>query len=198
MQPLRLASVLVGAALFGAAGALPAVADGFFPTQLEPADQERLEMFDTARADAIAEARAGGSPEEVAELDDILAGEPMQIVPADVTGEWSCRTIKLGGTLPIVIYQEFRCRVFEDGVGLQLEKLTGSQRPYGVFYDTAELRLGFAGAVAWGDDEGRHRYGEDPERDQVGYLVQVAPDRMRLELPLPRVESHFDILELTR
>jgi len=197
MTPQRSAAFLAGLALAVPLFAGPALADGEFPNSLAPADQARLEKFEQSRENAIAEARAGGSPEDVAELDEILAGDPQPIVPADVTGEWTCRTIKLGGLLPLTIYGEFRCRIFEDAAGLQIEKLTGSQRPYGIFYDTGETRLGFVGAVAWAD-EGRRLYGEDPQRDLVGYLVQVGPDRLRLELPEPRVESNFDILELTR
>ena len=79
-----------------------------------------------------------------------------------------------------------------------LEKLTGSQRTGGTFYDLAdETRLGYAGA-GWVAGEAPMRYGTDPERNQVGYLVVLGPERMRLELPLPQFESKFDILELRR
>lgn len=187
------------AAMFAVAtAALPARADGTFPTSLATEDQQRLEAFETARAEAIAEARAGGSPEDVSVLDEVLSGRPSKMEPAEMAGIWRCRTIKLGGLLPLTIYRDFKCRITDDGAGLRLEKLTGSQRTGGTFYDLAdETRLGYAGA-GWVAGEAPMRYGSDPERNQVGYLVVLGPERMRLELPLPQVESKFDILELRR
>jgi len=177
--------------------ATTAMADGRFPTGLDPADQRRLQAFDDARAKAIAEARAKGSSEDVAELDRVLAGDPVPVVPAEIEGIWRCRTIKLGGMLPLVIYSDFRCRITDDSAGLGLTKLSGSQRTGGLFYDISETRLGYAGAGWIGGDE-RAYYGRDGADNQVGYLVRVGPDRMRLELPLPHLESDFDILELRR
>jgi hypothetical protein len=181
----------------------PARAGVTFPTGLEPGDQDRLAQFDAVRDRAIAQAAAGATPAERAELKGILAGDPMPIVPADIVGEWRCRITKLDGFfLPIVIYDDFDCRIFEDTAGLQLVKLTGSQRTAGTFYDVifepGQDRLGYAGAEAWGDEPAAPAYGENPERDQVGYLYQLEPDRLRLELPLPRQESRFDIMELVR
>jgi hypothetical protein len=190
--------VALAAMLAVATAALPARADGTFPTNLATEDQQRLEAFETARAQAIAEARAGGSPEDVSVLDEVLSGRPTTMTPAEMAGIWRCRTIKLGGLLPLTIYRDFKCRITDDGAGLRLEKLSGSQRTGGTFYDLAdETRLGYAGA-GWVAGEAPMRYGTDPERNQVGYLVVLGPERMRLELPLPQVESKFDILDLRR
>jgi hypothetical protein len=177
--------------------AAPALAEGSFPNDLSPFDQRRLERFDAARAEAIAAARAGGKPADVAVLNGVLRGGAVTLAPAQMAGEWRCRTLKLGGNLPLTVYADFKCRITDDGAGLRLEKLTGSQRTAGTFYDTAGKRLGYAGAEAWGEEKPL-RYGLDLQRDQVGYLVPVAPDRLRLELPLPMRESRFDILELRR
>lgn len=190
--------VALAAMLAVATAALPARADGTFPTSLATEDQQRLEAFETARAEAIAEARAGGSPEDVSVLDEVLSGRPTTMTPAEMAGIWRCRTIKLGGLLPLTIYRDFKCRITDDGAGLRLEKLSGSQRTGGTFYDLAdETRLGYAGA-GWVAGEASMRYGTDPERNQVGYLVVLGPERMRLELPLPQFESKFDILDLRR
>ena len=95
-------------------------------------------------------------------------------------------------------YWGVRLRIVDDAGGLRIEKLTGSQRLSGVLYDLGEeARLGYAGALNYAE-EPWIPYGRDPDRDQVGYLIPVAPDRMRLELPLPAFESRFDILELRR
>lgn len=179
----------------------PAMADGFFPGGLAASDQRRLQGFEESRRAAIAAARQGGSAAERAELEKVLAGEAVALTPAQLAGDWRCRKLLLGGGgLPLVIYGDFRCRITDDSAGLQLRKLTGSQRSAGSFYDTGGPRLGFAGAEAWGSpgSEAVPRYGQDPQRDQVGYLVPVAPDRLRLELPRPRHAAGFEILELRR
>jgi hypothetical protein len=173
-------------------------ATGRFPDELAIADQQRLRDYAELRTAAIREARDSGSPKDVAELDAVLAGSAVTLAPAAMAGEWRCRVIKLGGMLPLTIYRDFRCRISDDAAGLRLEKLTGSQRTSGIFYDLGEARMGFAGAEAWGIGDRLRKYGENPERDQVGYLVPISAKRMRLELPLPRQESRFDILELRR
>ncbi|MFC3125084.1 DUF4893 domain-containing protein [Pseudoroseomonas globiformis] len=175
-----------------------ALADGTFPSGLKPADRERLQSFDEVRAATIAAARAGGAAADRAVLDRVLEGEAAALPPGGMAGNWRCRTLKLGGKPVLVVYAEFRCRITDDAAGLRLEKLTGSQRTSGTLYDLGEARLGYAGAEAWGADEAPRRYGQDPARDQVGYLVPVSQGRMRLELPLPRQESRFDILALQR
>ncbi|WP_372054083.1 DUF4893 domain-containing protein [Tistrella mobilis] len=201
MMPLnarKAVPVALAAMLAIATTALPARADGVFPTSLTTLDQQRLEAFDTARAEAVAEARAGGSPEDVSVLDEVLSGRPTTMEPAEMVGIWRCRTIKLGGLLPLTVYRDFKCRITDDGAGLRLEKLTGSQRTGGTFYDLADkTRLGYAGA-GWVAGEAPARYDTETERNQVGYLVVLGPERMRLELPLPQFESKFDILELRR
>ncbi|QTI78792.1 DUF4893 domain-containing protein [Roseomonas marmotae] len=185
---LALAAMLVAA---------PALADGRFPNDLTEFDQQRLERFDSARREAIAAARAGGTPADVAELAEVLKGQAVEMAPARMAGEWRCRALKLGGRPPLVIYRDFKCRITDDEEGLRLEKLTGSQRTSGIFYDIGGARLGYAGAEAWGEEKPL-RYNMDLSRDQVGYLIPLAEDRMRLELPLPLYESRFDILELRR
>lgn len=54
------------------AGALPSSADGVVDKIMTPADKTRLASYGTVRAEAIAEARAGGAPTDLAALDAIL------------------------------------------------------------------------------------------------------------------------------
>jgi hypothetical protein len=185
------------AALAVVATTVLATATGVFPTDLSAADQERLAKFDETRTSAIEEARKGGDPADVMVLEKVLEGEATQIAPAAMAGEWRCRTLKLGGILPLIVYPDFKCRITDDAAGLRLQKLTGSQRTSGTFYDLGEARLGYAGAAHYGYEQPRN-YGDDPDSDQVGYLIPISAERMRLEFPLPRYESHFDILELRR
>lgn len=175
----------------------PALAEGSFPNDLSDFDQGRLDRFDAARREAIAAVRARGKPADVAVLNQVLKGEASSLPPARMAGDWRCRILKLGGTPPLTVYADFKCRIIDDAEGLRLEKLTGSQRTNGLFYDIEGRRLGYAGAEAWGAERPL-RYGQDMQRDQVGYLVPVSAERMRLELPLPLRESRFDILELRR
>ncbi|MDX3904210.1 MAG: DUF4893 domain-containing protein [Pigmentiphaga sp.] len=192
---LRLAAIRVAIGTAAFCVAIGADATGTFPTGLEPADQRRLERYESAREAAIAEARRGGTRADVAQLEQALSGTPVR--PQGIAGGWRCRTLKLGGIRPLTVYGWFRCRISEDSGGLYLRKLSGSQRTAGTFYDVPGMRLGYAGATAWGG-ETRRRYGDDPARNDVGYLYQLGPDRLRLELPLPAHESRFDILELVR
>ncbi|WP_395675166.1 DUF4893 domain-containing protein [Inquilinus sp.] len=182
------------------AAATPALADGTLASRMTAADTARLAAFDTVRAQAIGEARASDDKAAVAVLDQMLAGTPQPIRGAtDLAGTWRCRVAKLGGILPLTIYDWFRCRITDDSAGLRLDKVSGSQRTAGGFYDDADAgRLVFLGALYYGHEGKPVRYGTDAERDQVGYLVRVGRDRLRLEYPSPRFESHFDIMELER
>jgi hypothetical protein len=162
---------------------------------LTPVDLERLAGFAQTRQEAIAEARGAGDPADVAALDGILSGTEEPILGRDIRGEYRCRVAKLGGPAPIVIYDWFRCEIGQDDIGYQLEKLTGSQRLSGHFFDESATTLVFYGADHYADERPLE-YNVDPERNTVGRLMKVGEDRYRLELPSPFRESKFDILEL--
>jgi hypothetical protein len=169
---------------------------------LTPRDLGRLAQFQKARADAIEEAREGGDASDIAVLEQILSGEEQPIRGVDITGDYRCRVAKLGSNakvqLPgLVIYDWFRCRIDEDDIGYRLTKLSGSQRLSGHFIDDSETSLIFYGADHYADEE-PGTYGASEERDTVGRLVKVGKGRYRLEQPLPKYESVFDILELER
>ena len=178
--------------------ALSAAADSELISKLTAADKARLENYETTRAAAIGEARAGGSAEDIALLDEALAGEILRVGDGfDPKGPWRCRTIKLGGLLPLTVYPSFKCRISEDGVGWRIEKTTGSQRTSGYFYDDTDTRLVYLGAGHYADEKPKG-YGEDSERNQVAYAFRLSGDRIRLEFPKPQFESTFDILYLSR
>lgn len=173
-------------------------ADGEIDKIMTAADKARLASFDKVRAEAIAEARKGGSPEDIATLDAVLAGKDLAFSEGfDLTGNWQCRTVKLGGTLPITVYGWFKCRVSDDGSGWRLEKLTGSQRTSGAFYTDSDTRLTYLGALHYGHEQPK-KYGSDADRDQVAYALHPDENRVRLEFPSPKYESRLDILELKR
>ncbi|ONG55801.1 hypothetical protein BKE38_08425 [Pseudoroseomonas deserti] len=184
-------------ALASALAAAPALADGRFPNGLTPIDQARLARFETSRQAAIGIARSGGDAGDVAVLDQVLQGEATAQPPAALAGDWRCRLIKLGGILPLTLYGDFRCRITDDAAGLRIQKVSGSQRLAGTLFDTGSARLGYAGAGVAGAGQ-PPRYGAEQESNQVGYLVPLGPQRLRLEMPAPARESDFDILELRR
>lgn len=195
-----LAAVLVSALGVGAAGlgAGTAGATGsLLDRTLSQTDKGRLAAFEETRRTAIAAARKGGEAGEVEVLDKILSGEPQPILGEDLRGTYRCRTIKMDGILPLVVYDWFQCRIDEDDLGYRLVKTSGSQRLSGHFVDDAETRLAYYGAGHYSDEKPK-AYGADPERDEVGYLFKVGAKRYRLEFPLPKLESRFDILELER
>ena len=121
----------------------------------------------------------------------------MAFAGMDLTGGWQCRTIKVGGISPLVIYDWFKCRMSDDGSGRPLEKTSGSQRTKGRFYDDTEKRLIYLGSFFIAGEPIRP-YGSGPESDQVGYAFRTGPQHWRIELPAPRLESKLDILEFKR
>ena len=176
---------------------MPALADGVVDKLITPADRIRLNNYDQTRQQAIAEARSGGEAGELAQLETILAKRVQSFAGFDMTGNWQCRTIKTGGQLPLVIYGWFKCRVTDDGSGWKLEKISGSQRTTGRFYDESDRRLIYLGSQ-YVNEEKPKPYGSGAETDQVGYAFRTGPKEWRIELPAPYYESKLDILEFRR
>lgn len=181
-----------------ASAATLAQADGVLDKRLTSFDKERLAKVDATVASALAEARAGGSPEDIATLDAALAGTPLPLAEGyDPNGTWKCRTIKAGGTLPLTVYPWFACRISEDGAGWQLEKLTGSQRTKGTFYTLSANRLAYLGA-GYVTGEKPRGYGQDPKENQVAIVERRARNKLVFLFPAPQYESKLDILVMER
>jgi len=103
------------------AGGAIAHADGEIDKLMTAADKARLASYDKIRAEAIEEARKGGTKEDIATLDAILAGQPLSFSEDfDLTGNWQCRTLKLAGNPALTVYGWFKCRVSDDGSGWKL------------------------------------------------------------------------------
>ena len=181
-----------------AAAAVPSMADGVLDKRLTPFDKERLAGLDASMATALAEARAGGSKEDVAILDAALAGTPLPLAEGyDPNGTWKCRTIKAGGSLPLTVYGWFTCRITEDGAGWQFEKLTGSQRTSGSFYTLSATRLAYLGALHYHYEKPR-RYDQDPKENQVAVVERRGKNKLVFLFPSPQYESKLDILLMER
>lgn len=189
-------SVLALAALL-AVPAAPSLADGVVQTLMTPADKARLGAFEQTRAAALDEAMRD-APAELADLQASFATTPLLPLPDfDLGGDWQCRTIKAGGPAPLVAYGWFRCRVTDDGSGWKLDKLNGSQRTTGRFYDDGETRSIYLGSFHIAGDAVK-AYGSGPETDQVGFVFRTGPETWRIEFPAPYYESKLDILEFRR
>jgi Domain of unknown function (DUF4893) len=184
-------------AIILSAGTLPAFADGEFDKLITAADRQRMEKYEETRAAALAEAKAGGAAGDLAALDAVAGTEPQSWSGFDMTGKWQCRTIKVGGALPVVVYGWFKCRVSDDGSGWMLEKTSGSQRTKGRFFDDGEKRLTYLGSFYVNDDPVKP-YGSGADSDQFGYVFRTGARTFRIELPAPRYESKLDILEFRR
>lgn len=191
---MTLRAVLLAAAVTLATGT--AHADGTVQKIMTAADKVRLAQYGETRKAALAEAKAGQAT-DVKELDEVLARPMVAFSDKDLTGTWQCRTIKAGGLGPLVVYGWFKCRVSDDGSGWMLEKITGSQRTKGRFYDDGEKRSIYLGSGFVAGEEPK-RYGAGPKTDQVGYAFRTGPDAWRIEFPAPYYESKLDIIEFKR
>ena len=171
-------------------------ADGEVQKLMTASDRQRFLQYGLTREGALEEAR-NGLPEEVAILDGLLAKPLLSFSGFDMTGDWRCRTIKVGGLSPLVVYGWFKCRVSDDGSGWRLKKLSGSQRTTGRFFDDGDKRLIYLGAGSVNNDPAP-AYGIGPESDQVGYAFRTGPSEWRIEFPAPHYESKLDVLEFRR
>jgi hypothetical protein len=198
MQP-RLVPILALAAM--AAGPASA-ASAEWRRDASPDDVRRLERIDQAWTQAL-RAAPGGSPAKLKALGALADPEAaLPSRPEPTPGTYRCRTVKLGpgggSGAGLTAYGWFTCKVaLSPGGDLTLTKTTGSQRPMGHLYPDSRRRLVYLGAVAWGQ-EGPAVYGRDPERDQIGVVERIGPQRWRLVLPFPKQESTLDLIELRR
>ena len=175
---------------------------------IRPEDQARLDQLDTAMGRALRQVLALGSDEEVTDAINALQGPAMAPNPtlaATLAGDWQCSMVKMGGTLPLVAYPPFRCRIeAKDGV-LQFDKLTGSQRTRGTI-QAMDGRWIYLGS-SFVQGQAPRRYEDFPPRidtgasetlPEVGVLEVTGEGQARLILPLPYRESILNILVLTR
>lgn len=173
-------------------------------TTLRDADAARLARFDSSAGYGLLQALAAGAPQDVQALTEALSGTPQIALDQTLVGDWSCRTMKLGGAVPLVVYTAFKCRLTPDEGGFRFEKLTGSQLTKGHIrlIDGRAVYLG-VGHVA---DAQAPEYDELPAdfisdgrvQSDIAIFERVSATRARLMFPAPAVESDFDVLELTR
>jgi len=167
-------------------------------------DKGRLAALGEAKTKALGEAKGSGGTGDASAIDAVMGPASHAPSAGEVTGSWRCRTIKLGGITPYVVYGWFNCRISMRGGGLWLEKTSGSQRTAGFLYpgDGGFVYLGASSVTG----EPQHVYsgngasagaGATPD-DQIGILTAISSNHLRLEMPYPVQESTLDVLELKR
>lgn len=171
------------------------------------ADVQRLNALAESRAKGLDEA-SRGNPADLAAIRSVLQSGTTSASATKLTGTWRCRTMKLGGITPDVVYSWFRCRISERSGRLFFEKLSGSQRTSGYLYPEGPgfVYLGASYVTAYGPAEkppvysggGASAGAAVTPDDQIGMLSLLYDGRARLELPYPVQESTFDVIELKR
>jgi hypothetical protein len=176
---------------------IPAFADGDLDRLLSQFDKDRLANFQKSESEALAEGLRG-EPEDVDILTDALGGDKLTLSGKyDPIGNYKCRVIKVGGTLPLTPYGWFKCRITDDGAGWFVEKISGSQRVTGRLYTKSDTELVFVGAGHVNNDPPR-KYGQDPKEDQVAIVTRRSKEKLVFEFPAPQYESKLDVMVLER
>ncbi len=167
-------------------------------------DRGRLERLAESKARGLAEAENGATARDLDIIHSVVNAEGAGVTENEIMGAWQCRTIKLGGMTPDVIYSWFRCRVRETKNGLYFEKLTGTQRMSGYLDDYNGGFLLLASTTV-GHERARPYSGGNTgvgaastHSDAVGMLTRIGERHLRIEFPYPFYESTFDLMELKR
>jgi len=165
-----------------------------------PADRDRLRQWRSSFVAGLDDARRSGASAKIDGEGALLRPDAALPGPSLPNGAYKCRVTKLGaksaGMLDYIAYPPFICRVRLER-GLQgFAKLNGSQRQVGLIFAADGLRDVFLGTLMLGDENRALQYGGDPDRDVVGYVERIGPQRWRMILPRPAFESKIDVIEL--
>ncbi|MCU0908144.1 MAG: DUF4893 domain-containing protein [Rhodobacteraceae bacterium] len=167
-----------------------------------PLDRARIDRAWATFDALLPRVRAAGPEADRTALDAALASDPRPFEAAEMTGDWRCRTIKLGGIGGgITAYGWFACRVDpEEGV-LWFQKLTGSQRASGAIHDDAPDRMILLGALHYHYEAPQPYAGPgtpDPDRRNMGGIVTMRGQDAVILFPEPHYESEADLLHMVR
>ncbi len=182
----------------------PAWAAGW-QDEISAFDRGRLAQLSDSKAKGLAEADAGAPARDHEIIHAVVEPEGAGISENEILGDWQCRTIKLGGMTPDVIYSWFRCRARNTRNGLYFKKVSGTQRIYGYLdsYDNGGFLL--LGSTTVGNERTKPYSGGNAgagapatHTDAVGVLSSIGERHLRIEFPYPFYESTFDVMELRR
>ncbi len=166
-----------------------------------PGDLDRYQRLEAAWTLALKQAREMPGSGNLRSLGDLIDPQVRLDYVMPPSGNYRCRTIKLGSQIPdsdlgYVVYGWFACSIEMTPAGLKLTKLSGSQRPSGIFFPENDRQMVFLGSMAMASEPASRSYGERPDRDMVGVLERVDEARWRLVIPWPHNESNLDLIEL--
>lgn len=162
------------------------------------ADQTRMAQLGSSRVRGLAEALESDNPSERATIAALFKTDHAVPLAADLPGLYQCRTIKLGGLSPTVVYDWFKCEIKPgEGGRMIIRKTTGSQN-FGGDLELTDSGWAYRGVLFYGYESGPGAYAADEERQQAGCLTSVtgSPFYLTLELPAPKFESTHDVIEL--
>jgi hypothetical protein len=184
--------------------AVPQSAVAGWRDQITPHDSERLSDLQHARQRGLAEAEHGRGTGDVRAIHETFTPAAHTVPERALMGAWRCRQMKLGGMTDYAVFNWFPCRISKVNGGIWFEK-QGTQRMAGYLYPQDGMWVYLGAQSARG--EPLHRYSGNgasvgasvnPD-DQVGLLVGIGNNRLRIDLPSPATqESDFDAIELER
>jgi hypothetical protein len=165
------------------------------------ADRDRYSRRDAAWGLALQQARRQPGSGDLDSLGALIEPGAARSPVAPPPGDYRCRTVKLGSQggeagLGYVVYGWFACRIETTPNGLKFSKLTGSQRPAGLFFPENDRQMVMLGSMALADEPAANSYGQRPDRDLVAVLERIGDRRWRLVIPWPQAESNLDLIEL--
>ena len=185
--------------------ALTGTASAGWRDQITNYDADRLTRLEDVRAAAVQEAQSRGGSGDFRAIQETFGGEAHGVPEQALVGSWRCRQMKLGGMTGYAVFNWFPCTISHVNGGLWFEK-QGTQRMAGYLYPENGGLWVYLGAQS-ARGEPWHRYSgrfasvgaEVTPDDQVGALVGIGRNALRIDLPQPATqESDFDSIELVR
>ncbi len=153
----------------------------------------------------MAEAERGAPKKDLNEIHAVLDAQSRPISAHELTGAWQCRTMKLGGLTPDIIYTWFRCSVRETKGGLYFQKETGTSRISGYLEPYDGGRFVLLGELTVKNERPKPYSGGNAGEgapttsgDAVGVVSAIGAGHARIEFPSPVIESFFDVIDLKR
>ncbi|HEY5237233.1 MAG TPA: DUF4893 domain-containing protein [Rhizomicrobium sp.] len=167
-------------------------------------DAGRLAKLDESRAAGMQEASRGPA-HDVAAIRGVLERGARPASLAELSGNWHCRTMKLGGMEPTKVYSWFSCRITAHGGRAMFEKFSGTQHFGGTLFAHESGGFVLLAGMNIARDHAAHYSGggdyigaDTTPSDAVGLLSSTGPGSARIEFPYPAQESVFDVIELKR
>ena len=164
---------------------------GFF----NEADVERIGSLYVSRARGLTAALRSKDEGLRLLVAGLFDGPSGRATPSDLTGSYTCRTVRLGSEDPITADDAFECSITREGDNFRIVQTGGPQRLSGKLTASGDGYL-FVGA--------RHEEGEDPvpygakpDRNRAGCLTARDDGTMVLELPAPGPDAMHDAMVLT-